>query len=116
MSNTTVGILARITPAIESAIRSELSRLPGVQPFDAGDETQMGILIEAPTLDLAHERITNEIKAIKGVHATWPVYMHLGDEEIGSASDDTEVCILPEDLYEEPDASEKPMAAFVPTP
>ena len=73
-----VGAYARIDPAEPEAVRSRLDHLAGVETFDLGDPFRVGLLIEAPTFEDAHERIQQVIPAVEGVLGVWPIFV--GDD------------------------------------
>jgi len=77
----TVGILARIDLDHRADVLHDLNELAGVETFEAGERGQLGILVEAASIDDAPARITNDIEAIPGVLCAWPVYVHLDDDE-----------------------------------
>ncbi len=86
MNLTTVGVLARIEVEMEESVRSQLGNLEGVELFELGDAElepgQIGLLIEAATVDAAHEKIKQEVATTVGVLCAWPVYVHYGDDEV----------------------------------
>jgi len=88
----TVGVLARIDMDRASIVYEQLSHIDGVQIFDAGapDSGQIGILVEAVSLDEAHDRITHEIQVVEGVLCAWPVYVHLDDDDDDDDDDDVD--------------------------
>ena len=88
----TVGALARVQITVREDTKRELAALPGVETFDLEDEQQLGVLIEAPSLDEAHAVLSKDIPRATGVLCVWPVYMNhedvLGDT--GAAGRDEE--------------------------
>lgn len=75
-----IGVLARIVPGQRAALWTDLSERPGVQPFEVDDDDRIGLLVEAESLESAHDRLRGEINQVDGVLGTWPVYVDLEDE------------------------------------
>lgn len=73
-----VGAYARVDPAEPERVRRRLDALAGVETFGLDDPCRIGILIEARTLDAAHELIEQVIPAVQGVLGIWPIFV--GDE------------------------------------
>ena len=73
---TIIGAFARVEPGTFSGIKECLEGMEGISTFDLDKEDKVGILIEAANLDQAHQRLTGEIRAVKGILAVWPVYIH----------------------------------------
>lgn len=80
MSNTLVGILARVDEESNPALRTELEQMPGISTFEVGQEGKLGILLRAESTDQAHQRLRHEIEGANGILAAWPVYTHFGEE------------------------------------
>ncbi len=99
MNTTTVGVLARIEMGRRDEIYKYLSGIERVEPFDAGNEEQIGVLVEADSIDEAHRTITQEVAQTKGVLCAWPVYVHFGDEEKVDGDERDEV--LPQETVDQ---------------
>jgi hypothetical protein len=70
-----VGAFARIEPGTQAKVIERLEKIDGVSTFDLDDPGKVGLLIEAENADIAHARLTKEIRSIEDVWGTWPVYM-----------------------------------------
>ncbi len=77
----TVGAYVRIDTEDQAAIRSQLSRIDGVEPFDLDQPGTLGLIVEAEDIDTAHAMLTGQIRAVNGVHGAWPLYVNIEDEE-----------------------------------
>ena len=75
-----VGALARVETELAPLARRELETLDGVDTFDVSDSHQLGILIEADSLDAAHRRLREDVETVHGVLAVWPVAIELGED------------------------------------
>ncbi len=75
-----VGAFARVDQTQTAQCRGALEELDGVSTFDLDDEDKVGVLVEAPTLDDAHELITGRIRSAPGVLGVWPVFVNTEDE------------------------------------
>ncbi len=78
----TVGAFARVEIDDAEATRQRLSELDGVTPFDLDETGKVGLLIEAPDLDAAHNTLTEVVKPTAGVLAVWPVYVDVEDMSV----------------------------------
>jgi hypothetical protein len=76
-----VGAFARIDVSDQKTVRQRLRGLGDVETFDVGDPGKVGLLIEVPDLDAAHEMLTRQLRAIEGVLGVWPVSVHLDEPE-----------------------------------
>jgi len=76
----TVGVYARIDTSQAPTIREDLNQLPGVSTFELDDPQKLGLIIEAPSVRAAHDVLTEDVAALRGVLAAWPVYMNVEDE------------------------------------
>ncbi len=75
-----VGAFARIdSPGFVSCVE-HLDALPGVSTFDIDDPNKIGLIIEADSLEQAHDIITQTIRSTIGVLGVWPVYANIEDE------------------------------------
>ena len=77
----TVGAYVRINTDDRSAIRDQLSRIDGVEPFDLDQPGTLGLIVEAKNIDTAHAMLTGQVRAVHGVHGAWPLYVNIEDEE-----------------------------------
>jgi len=75
-----VGAFARIDRSDPKATCDRLSAVAGVTLFDLGEPGKIGLVLEAESLDGAHEVLCGEIEKIEGVLGVWPVYAHLEPE------------------------------------
>lgn len=80
MSNTLVGILARVDESSNPELRKDLEQMPGISTFEVGQDGKLGILLRAESTDQAHHRLRHEIEEANGILAAWPVYTHFGEE------------------------------------
>ena len=87
MNTTTVGVLARIEMDRRDEISKQLSDIKRVETFDAGSREQIGVLVEADSVDEAHQTITQKIAKTDGVLCAWPVYVNF-DDEAGDGDED----------------------------
>ena len=71
-----VGAYARIDATRTAEIRRRVQALPGVTTFDLDDSAKLGIVVEAPDLESAQDRLTQTVSAVEGVLGVWPVYSH----------------------------------------
>ncbi len=69
-----VGVYARIDESGRGEIESCLKSIQGASSFEVGQPTKLGFLVEAPSLDEAHDVLEHQIRQIPGVLGTWPVY------------------------------------------
>ena len=76
-----VGVLARIEHDRRDSVWKALEADPALTPFRIEDDDRLGVLIEAPDLDGAHEILTTRLDVVEGVLGSWPVYMHQGDPD-----------------------------------
>lgn len=84
-----LGAFARIDEANEAAIRRRVDALINVESFDLDEPGKIGLFIEAPDLDAAHDMLTGTIGRMEGVLAVWPVYVNLDEYADVSGSDST---------------------------
>ncbi len=75
-----IGALARVDRENGDAIRALLNQIPGTETFELTDPGQVGLLIEAESLDAAHRVVTGDIPRVGGVEAVWPVYVNNEDQ------------------------------------
>lgn len=75
-----VGAFARIESTNASSCQSALDELDGVSTFDIEDPDKLGVLVEAKSLNEAHDTITTTIRSTPGVLGVWPVYVNTEDE------------------------------------
>ena len=92
MNTTTVGVLARIEMDRRDEICKQLSDIKRVETFDAGSREQIGVLVEADSVDEAHQTITQKIAKTDGVLCAWPVYVNFDDED-DSDDDEGRACL-----------------------
>ena len=71
-----IGAFARIDHANRKEAIRRLDELEGVETFDLDDPDKVGLLIEAPNLDRAHEILTGIVRGLEGALGVWPVYVH----------------------------------------
>jgi hypothetical protein len=76
-----VGAFARVDLGHAGDCREALDDFVGVSTFDLEDEDKVGILVEADTLNEAHELITGPIRSAPGVLGVWPVFVNTEDEQ-----------------------------------
>ncbi len=76
-----VGAFARVDTDTTALCRAELEQLAGVSTFDINDADKVGVLIEADSLNEAHDTITKTIRSTPGVLGVWPVYVNTEDEQ-----------------------------------
>ncbi len=76
-----VGAFARVDSSLTDICKGELNELSGVSTFELGDPDKVGILVEAETLNEAHQAITTTIRSATGVMGVWPVYINTEDEQ-----------------------------------
>ena len=77
----TVGAYVRIDTEDLAAIRDQLALLDGVEPFDLDQPGTLGVIVEAKDIDTAHAMLTEQVRAVAGVHGAWPLYVNIEDEE-----------------------------------
>lgn len=70
----TVGAFARVDVKTATEVRDRLARIVGVSLFDLDEPAKVGLVIEAHSLDAAHDKVTQEIRQMEGVLGVWPVY------------------------------------------
>ena len=78
-----VGAYLRCDPQQLQQVRQTLEACPGASPFALDGAGQLGVLIEANDLKAAHAILRDQVGAVPGVYAAWPVYMNLEDEPDG---------------------------------
>lgn len=85
-----VGALARVDEDDWANVRMRLDALPGVESFALGERARLGVVIEAPGLDAAYERLEREVSAVDGVMAVWPISVDWDsdDADVGNTGDD----------------------------
>ena len=81
-----LGVLARVEVADRLQTTQQLEQIDGVSTFSVDEEERMGILIEASSVNSAHELLTTEVNRMSGILGTWPVFSHFDDVE--SSHDD----------------------------
>jgi len=57
-----------------------------VSTFPVEEDERLGILVEASTVNRAHEVLTTEVDRVPGILGTWPVFSHF---ESDSSNEDT---------------------------
>ena len=72
-----VGVYARIDQAKRREIEDCLAHIEGASSFALEESAKLGFLVEAPSLDKAHDVVEHQIRQIPGVLGTWPVYAGL---------------------------------------
>jgi len=75
-----VGAFARVETESSNSCQSALEKIEGVSTFDIEDADKLGVLVEAKSLNEAHDTITTTIRSIPGVLGVWPVYVNTEDE------------------------------------
>ncbi|MCA8979375.1 MAG: chaperone NapD [Planctomycetes bacterium] len=73
---TVVGIFVRTEIQRLEEVRAHLAALPGVRPVELEEEGCLGLVLEAPSLNAAHDRLRGEIERAPGVLTAWPVQIH----------------------------------------
>ncbi len=76
-----VGVLARIDVSDAAGVRDRLNGMDGVETFDLPEPEKLGILIEAPGIDAAHQRLCRDVDPTEGVLGTWPVSLEFDQEQ-----------------------------------
>lgn len=76
-----LGVLARVEVADRSQATRQLEQIDGVSTFSVDEQERIGILIEASSVNSAHELLTTEVNCVSGVLGTWPVFSHFEDVE-----------------------------------
>ncbi len=71
-----LGVLARVQVADRSMTIEQLAEIDGVSTFPVEEDERLGILIEASTVNRAHELLTTEVNRLPGILGTWPVFNH----------------------------------------
>jgi len=77
----TVGAYVRFDTEKRAAIREQLSRIDGVEPFDLDRPGTLGLIVEADDIETAHAMLTRQVRAVDGVHGVWPLYVNIEDEQ-----------------------------------
>jgi len=77
-----VGAFARIDSEHATACQRTLDELGGVSTFEIDDSDKLGLLVEAGSLNEAHNTITTTIRSTPGVLGVWPVYANTEDEPV----------------------------------
>jgi nitrate reductase NapAB chaperone NapD len=77
-----IGVLVRVEAVSAAVVQRRLAAMAGVTPFSLDDSTQMGLLIEAATLDDGYHLLRHGIEDIEGVAAACPVYVHFRAEDV----------------------------------
>ena len=76
-----VGALARVEVAARARVAQQLSALDGISTFDVDQdpegEHRLGVLVEAGSLDQAHDRVRDAVQRVPGVLAAWPVAIEI---------------------------------------
>ena len=72
----TLGVLARVHVPVRQQTLSELEQLDGVSSFSVEEPQRVGLLIERPTLELAHATLIDQVEKVPGVLGAWPVFSH----------------------------------------
>lgn len=85
----TVGAYVRFDTAKRAAIRDQLSRIGGVEPFDLEPPGTLGLVVQAEDIDAAHATLTRQVRAVDGVHGVWPLYINIEDEQPAAAGPPT---------------------------
>lgn len=101
-----VGALARIDTDRKQETCALIEALDGFSAFEVEDPLKLGVLIEASSLDEAHERFVDQLTAVDGVMGAWPVSVDSDDGLEDEAFD-------PQSLMEGNEAVPDP--ALVPT-
>jgi len=71
-----VGVLVRLDGRrYQSAVQS-LKQIPGVSTFRVQESGSIGLLLETNSIEAAHTLLRNEVQAVPGVLAAWPVFLH----------------------------------------
>ncbi len=71
-----VGVYARVEAGQRGRVLEALAGMTGVMPFDLEDPGQLGIVVEAGSLEAAHRVVTCELARVSGLLGCWPVYAH----------------------------------------
>ena len=71
---TVIGALVRLKETQHNAARQRLEQLPGVTPFDLGDASRLGLVIECDRLDDAYRLLDKDIRGAPGVLCVYPAY------------------------------------------
>ena len=77
---TVVGVLVRVELDSADEVKCRLSDLEGVSTIPLEEPGTLGLVIEAASIDAAHEKLQAEVQATEGVLTAWPVEMHLTPE------------------------------------
>ncbi len=75
-----IGLIARVETSSRQQTVVSLNSIPGVSVFNVEGNDQVGMLIEAPNLDSAHDCLREQIEHVDGVMCVWPVYANIEDE------------------------------------
>ena len=68
-----VGAYARVQAGQRHESHSALVAIDGVETFELTDPDRIGILIEAASLECAHDILTKQVRTALGVLGVWPV-------------------------------------------
>lgn len=81
-----VGAFARVkNEGLETTVRG-LESIEGVSTFEIEAPGKVGLLIEAESLDNAHQVLTDNVRSVEGVLGVWPVYANIEDEQLTNES------------------------------
>ena len=75
-----VGALVRLEIQLRDRATQLLDQLEGVSTFSIGERGRIGVIVEADSIRAAHARLTEQIQAVPGVLAVWPVFAHYAAE------------------------------------
>ena len=75
-----VGAFARIDTQLAQSCARALNAITGVSTFELEEAGKIGLIIEADSLNRAHDTITKAISSTPGVLGVWPVYVNIEDE------------------------------------
>ncbi|HIC89131.1 MAG TPA: hypothetical protein EYP04_06985 [Anaerolineae bacterium] len=69
-----VGALVRVQSEHSQSLMAELASREGMDVMAFEDPTKIGLVIEAETLDHAHQLLNEVVRRLEGVWTVYPVY------------------------------------------
>lgn len=80
----TVGVFVRAEIDEIGQVAERLDALESVSTFELEDPGALGVLLQGLDADEAYLKLTQEVMAVEGVLAAWPIHTELGMEQRGA--------------------------------